>query len=44
MHDQPEATPEEQELVPERQQDEEAMPGPGHDDRERALKREEEEE
>ncbi|HYX88069.1 MAG TPA: hypothetical protein VE753_01740 [Gaiellaceae bacterium] len=37
MHDQPEPTPEEQEQVPERQPEEEAMRGPGHDDPERAT-------
>jgi hypothetical protein len=36
MHDQPEPTPEEQEQVPERQREEEAMRGPGHEDPERA--------
>lgn len=36
MHDQPEPTPEEQEQVPERQQEQEAMRGPGHDDPARA--------
>jgi 3,4-dihydroxy-2-butanone 4-phosphate synthase len=35
-HDQPEPTEEEQELVQERQQEEEAMRGPGHVDPERA--------
>ena len=32
MHDQPEPTEEEQEQVPERQEEEDAMRGPGHDD------------
>jgi hypothetical protein len=36
MHDQPEPTAEEQEQVPERQQEEEAMRGAGHEDPERA--------
>lgn len=35
MYDQAEPTPEEDEQVPERQQDEEAMRGPGADDPER---------
>jgi hypothetical protein len=38
MHDQPEPTEEEQELVPERQQEEEAMRGPGHHDPDRARR------
>jgi hypothetical protein len=36
MHEQPEPTPEEQEQVTERQREEDAMRGPGHDDPERA--------
>jgi len=32
MHDQPEPTEEEQEQVPERQEEEDAMRGAGHDD------------
>ena len=32
MHDQPEPTPEEHEQVPDRQEDEEAMRGAGHED------------
>jgi hypothetical protein len=36
MHDQPEPTEEEQEQVPDRQGEEDAMRGPGHDDPERA--------
>jgi hypothetical protein len=44
MHNQPEPTPEEQEQVPERQQEEEAMRGPGHDDPEGARDPDEESE
>lgn len=36
MHDQPEPTEEEQEQGPERQAEEDAMRGPGHDDPEQA--------
>jgi hypothetical protein len=32
MHDQPEPTREEEEQVPERQEEHEAMRGPGHED------------
>ena len=32
MHDQPEATPDEEERAPEEQGEHEAMRGPGHDD------------
>lgn len=39
MQDQPEATEEEQEQVLDRQEEEEAMRGPGHDDPQRALER-----
>jgi hypothetical protein len=44
MHDQPEATEDEQEQVLERLQEEEAMRGPAHDDPERARERETDEE
>lgn len=37
MHDQPEPTPEEHEQVLERQQEEEAMRYPGHDDPQRLI-------
>jgi hypothetical protein len=43
QHDQPEPTEEEQELVPERQQEEEAMRGPGHEDPEPAREPRDEE-
>jgi hypothetical protein len=36
MHEQPEPTEEEQEQVPERLDEEDAMRGPGHEDPERA--------
>ena len=35
MHDQPEPSEEEQEQLPERREEEDAMRGPGHDDPER---------
>jgi hypothetical protein len=38
MHEQPEPTEEEQEQVPERQEEEDALRGAGHDDPERVSK------
>jgi hypothetical protein len=42
MHDQPEATEDEQELAQERQDEEEAMRAPGHDDPDRPAEEERE--